>query len=95
MKSPFSKKKSVAADPNLPGILRIKVREVLLALPKGRKAARAVIASGVVALGFDFNDEQLDEAIEWNHKRNLIDYEHNYTYDRDEWFLSDKGRKHE
>jgi hypothetical protein len=87
-------KTSSNTDPNLPVILRAKVRDVLLALPAGRKATRKMIDDSIrEVFGYvDATDDHILEAIEWNHSRNYIDYSHNHDASRDEWFITDKGR---
>jgi len=90
-------KKQPPADPNLTILLRGKVRDVMTALPPGRKATRAMIDDAIrVVFGYsDAKDDQISAAIEWNHERNLIDYHYNHDADRDEWFLTERGKAKE
>lgn len=78
---------------NLQPILRQKVREVLAALPDGRRATEEVVLTGVRALGWEARDAEILDALEWNHNRGLVDFAHNYDFDRDEWFLTERGRE--
>lgn len=79
-------------DPTLSPIIRAKIRAYLLAVPKGRKVPVGMIRDGVRALGYDFPEEVFGEAMEWNHRKNFVDYDHNHDFERDEWCLTDKGR---
>lgn len=75
--------------------LRVAVRSVLSALPAERRATRAVLRAGLLALGFAPGEMHLDEAVEWNHARDFIDYARNHDIDQDEWFLTRRGRAKE
>lgn len=76
--------------------LRAKIREVLDAVPAGRKIPAERIADDLRTIGYEVTHEspEFQEAREWNHKRNFIDFEYNHDFERDEWFLTEKGRSH-
>lgn len=84
---------------NVPAVdvlaLRGAVRSVLSALPSERRATLAVLRAGLLALGFSPGEMHLDEAVEWNHGRDFIDYVRNHDIDQDEWFLTERGRAKE
>lgn len=92
------KRKSQPAAPDRAVVieLRKQVRVVLSALPSARpRIARVVIKAKLESLGFTFTDAELDEAIEWNHSHNFIDYRHNHDLEADEWHLTEKGAARE
>jgi hemerythrin superfamily protein len=75
--------------------LRKRIRLILSALPEGRRASEDLLFSKSKS---DFPDLRLDElrhAIEWNQARGFVDYRRNHDEERDEWFLTERGRQKE
>lgn len=86
----------MSKEPTMPDLaLRAAVRNALSALPAKRKASKAVLKSGLQALGFQPTEAQIDAAIEWNHERNFVDFVFNHDIEQDEWFLTERGRAKE
>ena len=76
-------------------LLRKRVRLVLAALPARRRASERLLFD---KLRPDFPELRADElrmALEWNLGRDFIDYRHNQDEERDEWFLTERGRAKE
>lgn len=92
------KRKRAALPPNDPQLamaLRSRVRFILSALPKGRGLSKADLRVKLEGAPFGFaisnNDpNELDEAIEWNHARNFVDFTSN-DMEVELWFLTPKG----
>lgn len=84
-----------AENPTLHVTLRGLVRDVLRALPAGRRANAGMIAREIRGtFGYaDAGDDLIEEAIAWNHGRNYIDFWHNHNESRDEWFLTPRGEQ--
>ncbi|MEI6492060.1 MAG: hypothetical protein WCO94_05890 [Verrucomicrobiota bacterium] len=80
--------------PDMP-LLRAKVREVLAFAPQ-RKFTEAMIMDGanrMVPVPADLAAVRL--AIEWNLGSGYVDYVYNRDEDRDEWFLTPRGKAKE
>ncbi len=80
---------------NDPIVTRKKLREVL-ALRPSRKFTEPMLLEGVTALMPErVSVDELRAAIEWNHSRGFIEFAHNEDLERDEWFLTGKGKSKE
>jgi hypothetical protein len=74
-------------------ILRKKVREVLAMAP-ARRFTEQMILDGVNELIADKAEmSEIRRAIDWNHESGYIEYKYNRDYDRDEWFLTERGKQ--
>jgi hypothetical protein len=82
---------------NDPIFLRTKLRVILSALPPAfpRACEEFLIAELSRVTPEPVRVPELRAAIEWNHARGLIDYRHNPMEERDEWFLTARGRQQE
>jgi len=80
--------------PDMP-LLRAKVREVLAFAPD-RKFTEAMILDAVnrmIPIPADLETVRL--AVEWNLGSGFVDYTFNRDEDRDEWFLTPRGKSKE
>ena len=81
---------------NDPIQLRRRVRVVLSALPPDRRASEELLKA---ELDRFFPEPvtvmEMREAILWNQARDLVDYRRNADEERDEWFLTARGRARE
>lgn len=75
--------------------LRKWVRITLSAFPEGRRASKVLLFT---KLKKEFDDLRVDEltvAIDWNQAKGYVDFFHNGDEERDEFFLTDRGRAKE
>ena len=80
--------------PDLP-LLRAKVREVLSFAPT-RKFSEGMILDAIMRLvPVDLTLNHVRMAIEWNLGSGYLDYTYNRDEERDEWFLTPRGRAKE
>jgi len=76
-------------------LLRDRVRTVLAALPANRRASEQLIFDKLKPDFPDLRADDLRVSIEWNQGKGWIDYRYNADQERDEWFLSERGRQKE
>lgn len=73
-------------------LLRAKVREVLQMAPT-RRFSEQMLLDGINALIADpAGLEEMREALLWNQGKGYVDYHHNGDFERDEWFLTERGK---
>lgn len=71
--------------------LRKLVRTVLSALPEGRRLTKPALSIRIEQdLGFPHTAAELDQAVEWNHARNFVDFQTD-DFENDAWYLTEKG----
>jgi hypothetical protein len=77
---------------NDPILIRRAVRRALALRPRDG-LTEEVIIEAVKTQGYQtLKVPELREAIEWNHARDLIEFEHNDDLDADLWKLTKKGK---
>lgn len=73
--------------------LRRKVREALDALPDGRRATFTMLVEMVNELvPIPASEEQVQQALNWNHDRGFVSRFENTELERDEWLITRTGR---
>lgn len=81
---------------NDPVKLRKYVREVLALAPPKRRFTERMIFDGVQKLATDtLQVDEMRAAIEWNHSRNLVEYQWDEDENQNTWALTPAGRKKE
>ncbi|MEO7933219.1 MAG: hypothetical protein ABIT76_08690 [Chthoniobacterales bacterium] len=83
---------------NDPVALRKLIRTVLSALPHNRRLDEGALTRVLESRFSEINDLRTDElriAIEFNHSKGWIEYTRNHDEERDEWFLTERGRTKE
>jgi hypothetical protein len=76
--------------------LRRVVREILSALPKGRKApVKDIVGLINNETSHVADEDSVRDALAWNHDRGWVQSTKNHELDRFEWELTADGRKQE
>ena len=76
-------------------LLRRRIRMILSALPTGRRASERLLFDLLRPDLPELRAEELRVSLEWNLGKGYIDYKHNGDEERDEWFLTERGREKE
>lgn len=78
-----------ARDWSIP--LRPVIRETMQMKPETKWTAKSLL--GLIRAEYsDAVEADVRNALLWNQKKGFVDYEHNAEFDRDEWFLTERGK---
>jgi hypothetical protein len=75
-------------------LLRQTIRQVL-ARAVERKFTDAMLLTSVQMVGVESTEEELREALLWNQSSGYVDYRYNRDAERDEWYLTERGKAKE
>lgn len=75
--------------------VRKEVREIMAVTPD-RRFTLGMIASRINSMHqVPVPEELVERHLNWNHAKGFVDFEHNHELEREEWFLTDKGKRME
>lgn len=71
--------------------LRPIIRETMQLQPSRKFTAKTLLK--LIESEYNFASEaDVNNALLWNQDKGLVDYSHNAEFDRDEWFLTERGK---